>query len=85
MIANAILITIAAMLGIAFYLMGELRFFIPFKVVIWRACSGYILAYWVVVFITVFAAAERALQRIHSGEERTIPLNDVTKRHGLEG
>jgi hypothetical protein len=39
MIANAILITIAVMLGVAFYLMGELRFFIPFKAVIWRAYS----------------------------------------------
>jgi len=27
--------------------------------------------------------AERALERIESGEERTIPLNDVMKRHGL--
>jgi len=28
--------------------------------------------------------AERALERIRSGEERTIPLEDVMKRHGLE-
>ena len=28
--------------------------------------------------------AERALERIHTGEERTIPLKDVLKRHGLE-
>ncbi len=27
--------------------------------------------------------AERALERIESGEERTIPLNEVMKRHGL--
>ncbi len=57
MIANAILITIAAMLGIAFYLMGELRFFIPFKVVIWRAYSAYILSYCGLLFANVFAAA----------------------------
>jgi RHH-type transcriptional regulator, rel operon repressor / antitoxin RelB len=29
--------------------------------------------------------AERSLDRIRSGEERTIPLEDVLKRHGLEG
>ncbi len=29
--------------------------------------------------------AEQALERVHSGEERTIPLKDVLKRHGLEG
>jgi RHH-type rel operon transcriptional repressor/antitoxin RelB len=28
--------------------------------------------------------AERALERIRSGEERTIPLKDAMKRHGLE-
>lgn len=28
--------------------------------------------------------AERALERIRTGEERTIPLKDVMKRHGLE-
>ncbi len=27
--------------------------------------------------------AERALERIRSGEEQTIPLKDVMKRHGL--
>ena len=27
--------------------------------------------------------AEAALERIHSGEDRTIPLKDVIKRHGL--
>ncbi len=28
--------------------------------------------------------AERALGRIRRGEERTIPLKDAMKRHGLE-
>jgi RHH-type rel operon transcriptional repressor/antitoxin RelB len=28
--------------------------------------------------------AERTLQRIQAGEERTIPLEEVLKRHGLE-
>ena len=29
--------------------------------------------------------AERVLNRIRKGEERTIPLEDVVKRHGVEG
>lgn len=29
-------------------------------------------------------AAERTLERIRSGEEQTISLQDVLKRHGLE-
>lgn len=28
--------------------------------------------------------AERALDRIRKGEARTIPLEDIMKRHGLE-
>jgi RHH-type rel operon transcriptional repressor/antitoxin RelB len=28
--------------------------------------------------------ADRTLQRIQDGEERTIPLKDALKRHGLE-
>lgn len=56
MIANALLITITVLLGIAFYLMGELKFFIPFKVVVWRAYSAYILSYCGLLFANVFAA-----------------------------
>jgi RHH-type rel operon transcriptional repressor/antitoxin RelB len=29
--------------------------------------------------------AERRLERIRSGEEQAIPLEDVMKRHALEG
>jgi RHH-type transcriptional regulator, rel operon repressor / antitoxin RelB len=29
--------------------------------------------------------AQQTLERIRSGEERTLPLKDVLKRHGLEG
>lgn len=57
MIANALLITIAVMLGIGFTLMGELKFFIPFKVVIWKAYSTYILAFVGILFTNIFAAA----------------------------
>lgn len=57
MIANALLIAIAVMLGIAFYLMGELRFFIPFKLIIWRVYSAYILSYCGLLFANLFATA----------------------------
>lgn len=57
MIANALLITIAVVLGIAFCLMGELRFFIPFKVLIWKAYSAYILSYCGLLFANIIAAA----------------------------
>lgn len=57
MVANALLITIAVMLGTGFALMGELKFFIPFKVVIWRAYSVYLLSYCGLLFANLFAAA----------------------------
>lgn len=57
MIANALLITIAVMLAIGFALMGELKLFIPFKVVIWRAYSTYILTFVGILFSNIFAAA----------------------------
>jgi len=56
MIANALLITIAVMLAVGFALMGELKFFIPFKVVIWRAYSAY-RSCCALLFANVFAAA----------------------------
>jgi len=31
-----------------------------------------------------FYLAEGALERIRNGEERTVPLKDVMKRHGLQ-
>jgi len=57
MVANALLITIAVMLSVAFALMGELRFFVPFKILIWKSYSAYILSYCGLLFANVFAAA----------------------------
>jgi hypothetical protein len=57
MVANALLITIAVMLAIGFALMGELKFFIPYKLVIWRAYAPHILSYCGLLFANVFAAA----------------------------
>lgn len=57
MVANALLITIAVMLAMAFTLMGELKFFIPLKVAIWRAYSASILSYCGLLFSNIFAAA----------------------------
>jgi hypothetical protein len=57
MVANAILLTIAVLLAFGFTLMGELKFLIPFKLIIWRAYSTHILAYVGVLFINLFATA----------------------------
>jgi hypothetical protein len=56
MIANVLLITIAILLALGFWLMGELRFFVPYKLVLWRAYATPILAYAGILAANVFAA-----------------------------
>jgi hypothetical protein len=55
MIANVLLITIAILLALGFWLMGELRFFVPYKLVLWREYAAPILAYVGILSVNVFA------------------------------
>jgi hypothetical protein len=55
MIANALILTIAILLALGFWLMGELRFFIPYKAVLIHQYGTAILAFVVVMFFNVFA------------------------------
>lgn len=57
MIANVLLITIAILLALGFWLMGELKFFVPYKLVLWHAYATPILAYLGILSLNVFAAA----------------------------
>jgi hypothetical protein len=57
LIANVLLITIAILLALGFWLMGELKFFVPYKLVLWRAYAAPILIYVGVLSANVFAAA----------------------------
>lgn len=54
MIANVLLITIAILLALSFWLMGELRFFVPYKLVLWREYMTPILAYVGILSVNVF-------------------------------
>jgi hypothetical protein len=56
MIANVLLITIAILLALGFWLMGELRFFVPYKLVLWREYATPILAFVGILSVNVFAA-----------------------------
>src|SRR5260370_13855719 len=55
MIANALILTIAILLALGFWLMGELKFFIPYKAVLLHQYGTAILAFLGVLFINVFA------------------------------
>jgi len=57
MIANVLLITIAILLALGFWLMGELKFFASYKLVLWRAYATPILIYVGLLSANVFAAA----------------------------
>ncbi|HXL26171.1 MAG TPA: hypothetical protein VN952_05790 [Chthoniobacterales bacterium] len=54
MIANALILTIAILLALGFWLMGELKFFIPYKAVLLHQYGTAILAFLAVLFINVF-------------------------------
>ena len=57
MIANVLLITIAILLALGFWLIGELKFFVPYKLVLWGAYATPILGYVGILAVNVFAAA----------------------------
>ena len=56
MIGNALIITIAILLALSFWLMGELKFFIPYKVVLLHAYGKVIAVFFAVLFLNLFAA-----------------------------
>jgi len=56
MIANTLFLTVAILLALGFWLMGELKFFIPYKIALWRAYATPILTYVGILSVNVFAA-----------------------------
>jgi hypothetical protein len=62
MIANALVLTIAIMLALFLWLMGELKFLIPYRLILYQQYGGDLLAWLAIVFINVFAAVY-ALER----------------------
>jgi len=55
MLANALMLTIAILLAIGFWLMNELRFLIPYKHILIQQYGGLLLAWLATVFANVFA------------------------------
>ena len=62
MIANSLILTIALLLALGFWLMGELKFLIPYRHVLLHQYGGVLLAWFAVLFVNVFAAVY-AVQR----------------------
>jgi hypothetical protein len=57
MIANALLLTIAILLGYGFWLLDQLKFLAPYKAVLLRAYGHTLLFASAVLFLNVFGAA----------------------------
>ena len=62
MIANALILTVAILLALAFWLMSELKFLIPYKGILLHRYGMLILSWLGVVFANVFAGVY-AIQR----------------------
>jgi hypothetical protein len=55
MIANALFLAIVLLLALGFWLMGELKFFIPYKAVLFHEYGQSILIYVAVLLVNLFA------------------------------
>jgi hypothetical protein len=57
MVANALLITLAVLLALAFFLMDELKFLVPYRQVLFRHYGTVLLGFAAALFVNVVAAA----------------------------
>ena len=62
MIANTVLATIAILMAVGFWLLGELKFLIPYRHILIHQYGGVILVWIAVLFVNVFAGVY-AIQR----------------------
>jgi hypothetical protein len=79
MIANALILTIALLLALGFWLLGELKFLIPYRRILVHQYGGAILAWIAVLFTNVFAAVF-ALQRKFFLKDTGRKLTHVDKQ-----
>jgi hypothetical protein len=56
MIANALLIALAVLFACLFYLMGELKFLVPYKSLIFQQYGTVLLAWFGILFGNLFVA-----------------------------
>jgi hypothetical protein len=79
MIANALIVTVAILLALGFWLMGELKFLVPYRSILYHQYGSVILTWIVVVFVNVFAAVY-AIQRKFFLKDTGRKLSHVDKQ-----
>ncbi len=57
MVANALLLSLALLLAIGFYLMGELKFLVPYRAFLFREYVWALAVFFGGVFLNLFAGA----------------------------
>lgn len=62
MIANSLVVTLAILLALGFWLLGELRFLAPYRPILIHH-YGYVLLFWSAILFTNVFAAIHAIQR----------------------
>lgn len=62
MVANALIVTIALLLALGFWLLGELKFLIPYRHILLSQYGSILLLWLAVLFVNVFAGVY-AIQR----------------------
>src|ERR1700745_3234348 len=62
MASNALLVTIALLLALGFWLLGQLKFLIPYRQVLFHDYATILLLWLAILFVNVFAAVY-ALER----------------------
>jgi hypothetical protein len=55
MLANALILTIAILLALGFWLMNELKFLVPYKHILLHQYGAVLLGWLAVVFVNLFA------------------------------
>jgi hypothetical protein len=82
MVATALLFTLALILGVAFFLMGELKFLVAYKTLLLNQFTGLIVAYFGLLFINLFAAIY-ALNRKFFLKDTGKKLSHLDKQFGI--
>ena len=57
MVASALLLSLALLLAVAFYLMSELKFLVPYRAYLFRESGWALAVFFGVLFFNIFAGA----------------------------
>jgi hypothetical protein len=83
MIANSLFLTIAILLALGFWLLGELKFFIPYKAVLFHEYGTLILVYLAPLVLNLIAAAFALNRKLFLRDtSRKLPHLDKQLRKG---